>query len=233
MSNPKEIIEDLEFGLNKPKVKLVGNILLTNGQISTEDLITIQENKKLYKPAAESFKKIAEELLKLGLDYKLNNSYRSIGTKDDYKTYLSGQTEFTQWTAWSLYNKGKENPSDPIFGKYSQNPASPPGTSNHGFGLAIDIRIKDESKRVFRPNQDLVQEWITENGSYYGWFWVGKNFNPVEPWHFEYKIEADKTLPSSNFTVQKTPTQINSETENQQNIIFDNTLTTKLISNVF
>jgi hypothetical protein len=233
MSDPKNLIEDTESGLNKPKVIIVEGIPLTNGEIPLENLISIKDNKKLYKPAAESFKKMMEEALKVGLDYRLNNAYRAIGTKNDYITYLTGKSSFTQYTAWDLYNKGKSDPSDPIYGKYAENPAAPPGTSNHGFGLAIDIRISDESKRVFRPNQDSLQKWITENGSYYGWFWVGRNFTPIEPWHFEYTIEADKTRIPPPVLVKNTPQQINKITQIQQTSIFDSKSVTKLIKACF
>lgn len=49
--------------------------------------------------------------------------------------------------------------------------AAIPGTSNHGWGLAVDI-----------PNT-WEQEWMREHGAKYGWF---KNEAFSEPWHWTY-----------------------------------------------
>ena len=50
-------------------------------------------------------------------------------------------------------------------------PVAQPGTSNHGWGRAIDIF------------PDKVQKWIKENGSKYGWCWGEAK---SEPWHFTF-----------------------------------------------
>lgn len=52
-------------------------------------------------------------------------------------------------------------------------PAAFPGTSNHGWGIAVDC----ESARA--------QAWIMRNGMRYGWSWdEGRRVG--EPWHFRY-----------------------------------------------
>jgi hypothetical protein len=48
---------------------------------------------------------------------------------------------------------------------------APPGSSNHGWGRALDISPKE------------VQDWIRENGSQYGWCWGEVE---SEPWHFTF-----------------------------------------------
>lgn len=50
-------------------------------------------------------------------------------------------------------------------------PVASPGSSNHGWGRAIDISPKN------------VQDWIKENGSKYGWCWGEA---PSENWHFTF-----------------------------------------------
>lgn len=50
-------------------------------------------------------------------------------------------------------------------------PVAPPGTSNHGWGRAIDIYPRS------------VQQWIKNNGSEYGWCWGEAK---SEPWHFTF-----------------------------------------------
>lgn len=49
--------------------------------------------------------------------------------------------------------------------------AARPGTSNHGWGRAIDI------------SPENVQKWIKKNGSKYGWCWGEAE---GEPWHFTF-----------------------------------------------
>lgn len=50
-------------------------------------------------------------------------------------------------------------------------PVAGPGSSNHGWGRAIDISPKS------------VQDWIRENGSEFGWCWGEVT---SEPWHFTF-----------------------------------------------
>jgi len=69
--------------------------------------------------------------------------------------------------------------------------AATPGTSNHGWGMAIDV--------ASRVNIDSSDEhrWFEQNAPRYGWVnptWASDS-NPYngqyEPWHWEYKPELD------------------------------------------
>lgn len=70
--------------------------------------------------------------------------------------------------------------------------AAKPGTSEHGWGLALDLgsRINIRSSAEHR--------WMRENGPEYGWFnpaWAvpgALGFQKDEPWHFEYVQKSDK-----------------------------------------
>lgn len=56
--------------------------------------------------------------------------------------------------------------------------AATPGWSNHGFGLAIDIR-----------GTPLEKRWIQQNGPTYGWWhptWARADGRKPEDWHYEY-----------------------------------------------
>ena len=53
--------------------------------------------------------------------------------------------------------------------------AATPGKSNHGWGLAFDIKTKEG---------DNTFKWMTENASRFGF--KGPLRNPYEPWHWEY-----------------------------------------------
>lgn len=70
---------------------------------------------------------------------------------------------------------------------YAEQPpgnAAVPGTSNHGWGLAIDIcgGVQNQGSPQFN--------WLEENSRTWGWFhpqWAYSN--PFEPWHWEYEAE--------------------------------------------
>ena len=78
--------------------------------------------------------------------------YRKLGRPGDYRRGGSG---FTQWYAWERYLAGG-------------NLAARPGTSNHGWGLAVDF-----------ANYDAV----ARHGSAFGW---RKTEAWGEPWHYCY-----------------------------------------------
>jgi hypothetical protein len=61
--------------------------------------------------------------------------------------------------------------------------AAVPGTSNHGWGIAVDLCGGVE--RFGTPEH----EWVVTNGASYGWVhpaWAAQSGSRPEPWHFEY-----------------------------------------------
>jgi hypothetical protein len=66
------------------------------------------------------------------------------------------------------------------------------GTSNHGWGLAVDIGPNpkkdqgcDSSSSNLTAAEKEMCQWITDNAPKYGWK-NGKDVVPSEQWHFEY-----------------------------------------------
>lgn len=61
--------------------------------------------------------------------------------------------------------------------------AATPGTSNHGWGLAVDLCGSETSSSA-------VMGWLAENGPAYGWVnpnWAKRGGSGAyEPWHWEY-----------------------------------------------
>lgn len=62
--------------------------------------------------------------------------------------------------------------------------AARPGTSNHGWGLALDL-----GGRI--PSRGKEYQWLRKNAPKYGWdnpAWARRGGSgPYEPWHWEYK----------------------------------------------
>ncbi len=135
-----------------------------NGNLTDDVLEKIDTGQKLYKPAAISYMRMKNDAKKSGVNILLSgqdSGYRRCGQKGDY-LQRGCDTGFTQWCAWEKYKSGVGNPA--------ANPTSERGcTSNHGFGMAIDVKGSDAKK------------WIRNNGVKYGWWWGEA---PTEDWHF-------------------------------------------------
>ena len=68
---------------------------------------------------------------------------------------------------------------------YWQKPglAAQPGTSNHGWGIAVDVFCGVESY------DSAEHAWLTEHGDDYGWInpdWAQSGGSRPEPWHWEF-----------------------------------------------
>jgi hypothetical protein len=145
-----------------------------NGQLPDSVLKRIDTGQKLYIPAADSFMRMRKDAIKDGVYIKLVgqfSGYRPCGEQGDYLQRRCS-TGFTQWCAWEKYKSG--------VGNLAANPTTSKGcTSNHGFGIAIDVENSDGKR------------WIRKNGEKYGWWWGEA---PSEDWHFTYDIKRDKYL---------------------------------------
>jgi zinc D-Ala-D-Ala carboxypeptidase len=119
-----------------------------NGQIPTEQLESIgQGGHKLYAPAAESWKAAVAAAAADGIDLKVTDSYRS----------YDQQVDLAQRKG--LYADGGY--------------AATPGTSNHGWGLAVDADVSNPA----------TMSWLKANGYRFGFV----EAVPREPWHWEYR----------------------------------------------
>lgn len=61
--------------------------------------------------------------------------------------------------------------------------AAPPGTSNHGWGIAVDLACGMDS------HDSALYAWLTANGEDYGWVnpeWALPTGPKPEPWHWEF-----------------------------------------------
>lgn len=145
-----------------------------NGFLDDDVLEKIDTGQKLWIPAAASFMRMKNDAKKSGVNIQLvgdDSAYRRCGAKGDY-LQRNCNTGFTQWCAWEKYKSG--------VGNLAANPTTSDGcTSNHGYGMAIDVKNYD------------AKVWIRNNGLKYGWWWGEA---PSENWHFTYDIKRDKFL---------------------------------------
>jgi hypothetical protein len=118
-----------------------------NGKIPTEALEKIGiKGHKMWSKAAEAFKAMRAAAADAGVD---------IGVTDSYRPYEE-QVDLVRRKG--LYSQGGL--------------AAKPGTSPHGWGVALDIDVTSEGLA-----------WMREHGTEYGYV----ECVPREPWHWEYR----------------------------------------------
>ena len=117
-----------------------------NGRVPASALSVIEGTPhKLWEPAARSFEAMRSAAAAEGV---------TIGITDSYRTYES-QVDLV--ARKGLYSQGGL--------------AAEPGTSKHGWGIAVDLRL-----------DSTAQAWMRTNGARFGFV---ENV-PREPWHWQY-----------------------------------------------
>jgi hypothetical protein len=121
-----------------------------NGKIPADALksIGVGDN-RLYAPAADAFVRMNADAKAAGITIGVNDSYRS------YEEQVQLAKEK------GLYSQGGL--------------AANPGSSNHGWGLALDLDLNS-----------AAQKWMRDNGYKYGF----AEDTAREPWHWGYRPAA-------------------------------------------
>jgi len=138
-----------------------------NGGIPETALTRISSSHLLEAGAADSFLDMTTAAREAGISLTLSSSYRDFAGQVDIRNRLGGQVA-----------------------------TATPGTSNHGWGKAIDVKGA------------RAQAWMRANGTRYGWVWPAwaqeqgtKNY---EPWHWEYRPATPTPTNTAPATVAAT-----------------------------
>ncbi len=120
-----------------------------NGQVPRSALtpLSTQPGHKLYAPAAASWNSLVATARSEGIDLKITDSYRDYDEQVDLARRKG------------LYAEGGL--------------AARPGTSIHGWGMAVDANVNDPR----------TLQWLKTNGPRFGWV----EAVPREPWHWEFR----------------------------------------------
>ncbi|HEY3447621.1 MAG TPA: M15 family metallopeptidase [Myxococcales bacterium] len=116
-----------------------------NGRIPANKLESIGGGHRLNSTAADAYKRMSADAAKAGVKIGVTDSYRSYAAQVDCARRKG------------LYKNGGL--------------AATPGTSKHGWGLAVDVKVNRTG-----------QNWLQQNASKYGFHTI-----PREPWHWEYR----------------------------------------------
>ena len=121
-----------------------------NGQVPSDALVTIADGgHRLHAPAARAFAQLRAAADAAGVTIGVTDSYRS----------LAAQQEVAKEKG--LYRNGGL--------------AAVPGTSPHGWGLALDLDLDPKA-----------QQWLRANSPRFGFV----EDTPREPWHWTYRPQG-------------------------------------------
>jgi LAS superfamily LD-carboxypeptidase LdcB len=163
---------------------------LTNGKLPTSLLTSIGHGGLLHHKAARAFRALESECLRRGLPLTWTNggTYRSYAAQETLfrqrftTTYLAGQPRRWWNGQWWYLRHGVAI-------------AAVPGTSNHGWGLAVDTAFDRNPADGISPkdatyiaNHKLFP-WFRDNIHHWGFSFELQS----EPWHIRYV--AGDTLP--------------------------------------
>ena len=119
----------------------------SNGKVPDAAMTAVGDTgHRLWQPAAQQLEKLIADARAQGV---------TIGITDSYRTY---ETQVDLVRRKGLYSQGGL--------------AAAPGTSDHGWGLAADLRLDDRA-----------QAWMRANAGRYGF----AEDTPREPWHWAYQ----------------------------------------------
>jgi hypothetical protein len=159
------------------------NLLLEaqNGKLS--NLTSIGGSHKLNSEAASDYKKMVDAAKNDGISWTITDSYRPYDIQDKIFD-------------WDYFNKtGKKRKKGT-----SGTPVAYPGTSNHGWGSAVDLGVK---------YGDDAHTWLVDNASKFGFSNPFRNPR-TEPWHWEH-LSSAKKLKSGSEPVKEIPTDLDDE----------------------
>jgi zinc D-Ala-D-Ala carboxypeptidase len=119
-----------------------------NGQIPANQMASVgQGGHTLWGPAAASWQQLVSTAAADGISIRITDSYRSYDEQVDLAERKG------------LYKNGGL--------------AAVPGTSPHGWGMAVDADVRDAA----------TLQWLKVNGPRFGWV----ETTPREPWHWEFR----------------------------------------------
>ena len=173
---------------------------LLNDRVTVPELVVV-DGYPVQKKVALAYLAMKEDAKKAGVELSVSSGFRpgfgpnkritsSKGNSINFTTQETLRRDKNSWVA----SERAKYPSDDDF--VFKAPASgyspataPPGTSNHGNGVAIDMNVGGRSK--FQPLNTANYVWLIKNSYKFGFV----RSVSTEEWHFEYWPELAKQGP--------------------------------------
>lgn len=155
----------------------------TNGRLDTHILRPIGLGKMvLVEPAARTFKAMYAAAWANGIELSATGAFRTYDSQVDLFA--------ARYTTTPLPGRPTKIWNGVI---YWQKPgtaeAAVPGTSNHGWGLAVDFARDADGQPDYEtpiPIDQRMIDWLLVNAAKFGWSWELQS----EPWHLRY-VDGD------------------------------------------
>ena len=162
-----------------------------NGRLPVDSLVKIpipatekNQNHKLNAEAAAAYTAMVAAAAKQGISWGLTDSYRPFEVQD-------------RIFDWDLYRRTGKNRKKGSGGRVA---AAVPGTSNHGWGSALDLRVSNKAGKPGydawmwfnsppKPELQAINKNAKTNAEVFGFTSLVKI---GEPWHWEHKASAKK-----------------------------------------
>jgi len=156
-----------------------------NGRLSDDQLMVIPGSKRTRKllkgGPAEDFIRMFNDAAAEGINIEVSSAYRTYKTQYDIMDWgLYVRTGGDPTHEATIKNEIDVKPTKGAKRKKVDSNGEVavawPGTSNHGWGKAVDI------------GPEAAQTWVKKNGFKYNWSWYeGKSVN--EPWHYTWTTD--------------------------------------------
>lgn len=160
----------VEWDFIKPVKMPISLKGVESGKVPASLLRDIQPTGKLHYLAADAWHAMREAALKDGIELKPTSA------GDTYRSYDSQKSAFLQRYVTTPIDGTSTRTFEgkTWYLKKGMAKLAVPGTSQHNWGIAIDIHTAAEPKRL---------KWLIENVERFGFSW---EVVPEEPWHLRY-----------------------------------------------
>lgn len=164
-----------------------------NGKMDPDRMMTVR-GCTLERDAAYLFSLMLDAADEDGID---------LGFKDCYRTYQEQKSAYERRCPWveqpvygiDIATGEKVEKGTRRVRECSGPPVAPAGTSNHGWGRAVDFA--DGRNRSVLSCYDAEFHWLKNNAYRFGWIhpaWAHCGRDTQEPWHWEFAGVTDPTL---------------------------------------
>jgi len=177
-----------------PGVNTLFRIGHRNGRITGAALVATSSGPLLYRDAAAQY-----ERMKTAFDNEPAHKAKGwkLSISSGFRS-LAVQEAFIPEKGWTR-KPGLEGAAQGNTSNYGL--ATTPGTSNHGWGLAIDVNLLDG---YFGE----MKKWLDKNGRTWGFYPIPSNPDGTESWHFDYRLPLLQPPIAPDAPPSATPAQV-------------------------
>jgi len=197
------------------EVKLYKNGLLPLGRLKT-----VKCGGQMYAPVADWFDKMYDAAFAAGFKFRNEGAFRSFQSQLTLFESRYADSDTGRVPTVTRKYEGKT-----WYLKKGMSPSATPGTSNHGWGLAMDLAY--EVKGTLTSMGGKCLDWLCANGPRYGFYLQGSDpKNPeFEAWHWQYCLGDKSPHPDDSVSTLSTSLPLSvMKLDSEEQVIHDKEL---------